>query len=134
MPRSNDEIGKLAFRLFQALSRVEFTYDEMRSLGECIYANGPKKAGVALSEEKFTAQGVAVLAKVNHLAVRKLFLATAELDAAFPLPASTTVAPEAPTPASTTAAPEAPTPTSTTAVPEAPVNGASAPPAGGDPQ
>lgn len=76
MPRTNEQIGQLAFAIYNALSKVDLSHDELKSLGECLYARAP-------------------IDRVSVAAKKKLFLAARELDAAFPLPEPVVV----PTPA-----------------------------------
>jgi hypothetical protein len=86
MSRSNEEVGKLAFALFEELSRVSFTVDEMKNLGEHIWANPPKRGGASLAEEAFKVQSQEMLAKLRPQTIAKLFKVAQALDVRYPAP------------------------------------------------
>lgn len=119
MPRTNEQIGQFAHAIYEALSKVDLSYEELKSFGECIYAKAP-------------------IDRVSKPAIIKLWKAAQALDVKFPMaepvvapaPAAAVVTtPVAPAPVPTAKVEEvaAPHPIVTTAsvIPEVVTNGAS---------
>lgn len=91
--RTQQQIGNLAYWIFQEMKGVDFTYDELVHLGHCVFSK------VDISQIQPTASTKAVGTGV----MAKLFKLSQALDKHFPLAAAP--APTAPAPAPTAPAP-----------------------------
>lgn len=110
--RTDQELGILAFHVFSAMSKADMSIDQMKNLGEHIYANSPedKAAKRPKTDDEFRKQTMDIIKKMKPGTVAKLVQAARVLDAAFPLP-EIQEAPPAPVPTPQAAPPAPPTET-----------------------